>query len=279
MIRPNTCHAALAGAALLALGSLWPTGTNAAEREEKVVQVPTRPGITVKFILRGQPHGNPPIVVLFAGGNGLIDLDAWNGKGNPAGNFLVRTRKHWVKHGLLVAVPDAPSDRKGDGLLQWRTSRDHAADIRAIIAYLRRLSTGPAFLVGTSAGSISAAGAAARLPPGELSGIALTASVTRYARSGRRDRVQSVDLEKIRVPVLLAHHEDDQCYVTVPDDVAGLAKEFTNAPGVTIRMYRGGKNYYGPDCGSRTAHGFRGIEKEVVADIAAWIHRIAGQAR
>lgn len=245
---------------------------------EEVVEIKTRPGVTVKFILRGEPTGNPPIAILFTGGGGVIDLDNWDGSGNPVGNFLVRTRKHWVKHDLLVAVPDAPSDMR-DGMVLWRTSTDHAADIRAVITHLRRFSKGPVFLIGTSRGTISAAGIAAHMGPGELGGIVLTATVTRCNRGRDKDRVQSAKLGKIRAPVLLAHHEDDSCYVTVFEDLPALAKEFTNAPKVEIRGYKGGGNYRGSECGSRTAHGFRGIEKRVVRETAAWIHRIAGAGR
>jgi pimeloyl-ACP methyl ester carboxylesterase len=265
------------GAALLIAAFVLLAPPRAAMAEE-VVEIKTRPGVTVKFILRGERTGNPPIVLLFAGGGGVIDLGNWDGPANPVGNFLVRTRKHWVKHNLLVAVPDAPSDMQG-GMAMWRTSADHAADIRAVIAHLRRFSKGPVFLIGTSRGTISAAGVAAHLPPEELGGIVLTATVTRYNRSRDKDRVQSAKLEKIRVPVLLAHHEDDSCDVTVFADLPELAKKFTGAPRVEIKGYRGGGNYRGSDCGARTAHGFRGIEKRVVRETAAWIHKISGAGR
>ncbi len=271
----NAARSAI-GAALLAAALSIPAPRAAAA--EEVVEIKTRPGVTVKFILRGERAGNPPIAILFAGGGGVIDLDNWDRSGNPTGNFLVRTRKHWVKHNLLVAVPDAPSDMQ-DGMELWRTSADHAADIRAVIAYLRRYSTGPVFLVGTSRGTISAAGIAAHLAPGDLGGIVLSATVTRYNRARNKDRVQSVKLEKIRLPVLLAHHEDDLCYVTVFEDLPALAKEFVNAPRVEIKGYRGGGNYRGSECRARTAHGFRGIEKRVVRETAAWIHAIAATGR
>jgi hypothetical protein len=225
--------------------------------------------------LLGPREVNPAIAILFAGGQGVIDLDDWDGSGDPVGNFLVRTRKHWAKHNLLVAVPDAPSDMQ-DGMESWRTEADHATDIRHIIAHLRRYSTGPVYLVGTSRGTISAAGIATHLAPGKLGGIVLSATVTRYNRARTKDRVQSAKLEKIRVPVLLAHHKEDACYVTVFEDLPVLAKEFTNAPQVEIKSYTGGANFIGSECGARTAHGFRGIEKRVVKNLAAWIHRTAG---
>jgi pimeloyl-ACP methyl ester carboxylesterase len=241
---------------------------------EQVVEIPTRPGVTVKFILRGEARGNPPIAILFAGGGGIIRLNSWDGIGNPVRNFLVRTRKHWVKHDLLVAVPDAPSDKIEDGMFEWRTTTEHAVDIDAIIEYLRRYSKGPVFLVGTSRGTISAAGVAARLNPERVAGIVLTSTVTKYNRGGNKDRVQTANLLNIRVPVLLAHHRDDGCYVTPFEDIPALAKEFASSPTVGIKAYSDRGNYRGGACGSQGAHGFRGIEKRVVRDIAEWIHGV-----
>jgi pimeloyl-ACP methyl ester carboxylesterase len=246
--------------------------TGASAADERVIEIPTRPGVTLKFILRGKTRDNPPIAILFAGGGGVLNLHEWNGSGNPSGNFLVRTRKHWVKHDLLVAVPDAPSDMLSDGMFLWRTSVEHAADIDALIKYLRRYSKGPVFLIGTSRGTISTAGIAARLAPEKLGGIVLTASVTRYNRGRDKDRVQTAKLTNIRVPVLFVHHKEDDCDVTRFGDLAALAKRFTHAPRVEIKGHTGGGNYRGSECGARTAHGFRGIEKRVVKEIAAWIH-------
>ena len=136
--------------------------------------------------------------------------------------------------------------------------------------------SGRAFLVGTSRGTIGAVGAAARLAPGTLAGIVLTATVTRPNRRRTRDTVHNADLAAVRVPVLLAHHEDDSCYVTQAADLGRLAKAFTAAPSVKTLLYRGGGPFTGDDCGARAAHGFPGLEERVVADIARWIKAIAG---
>ena len=73
--------------------------------------------------------------------------------------------------------------------------------------------------------------------------------------------------------------KNSACDVTVFEDLPALAKEFVSAPKVEIKGYSGGGNYRGSVCGARTAHGFRGIEKRVVRDLAAWIHGTAGADR
>lgn len=261
-------------AGVLAAGALLSAGAPGIAAE-KVSEVTVREGVTVKFIDNSDAGAEAPIVVLFAGGNGIINLSAWKGKGNPSGNFLVRTRRHWVNAGLQVVVPDAPSDRPTDGLDFWRTSREHTGDIAAVIAHIRKSSKAPLFLVGTSRGTISAAAVAAQTPPGTVTGIVLTSSVTRYNRARNKNRVQDARLDAVRVPVLIAHHEDDACALTPFSDVPGLAKEFTKAPRVDVKSYTGGGNYRGDDCGPFAAHGFRRIERRVIGDIARWIKTVA----
>ena len=61
-----------------------------------------------------------------------------------------------------------------------------------------------------------------------------TFTVTKYNPAGNKDPVQTAKLQNIRVPVLLAHHEDDACYVTPFENMSALAREFVNLPKVEI---------------------------------------------
>jgi len=264
------------GASLLA--ALTATAATA-RATERVVKIPTRPGVTLKLIEIAGNDRTRPIVVLFTGGNGKVRLDDWDGRGNPVFNFLVRSRGLFAARGFHVAVPDAPSDRKETrrGLIRWRTTAGHARDIGAVIAHMRKLSSGPVALIGTSRGTISAANGAAGLPKGEVAALVLTATVTRLNRRGNRDRVQDVDLSAVTVPVLLAHHREDACFVTVPDDLAELARAFTKARHKSIMYFDGGGPFRGDDCQARAAHGFAGIEDKVVARIAEWIRAVTAK--
>ena len=247
---------------------------------EEVVTIPTRDGVTVPFILLGPRTGDAPAVILFTGGGGVINLAEWDGKGDPRKNFLVRSRRLFAAQGFLVAVPDAPSDLIGsyDGLLGFRLVEEHAEDIRAVIRYLRRFKQGPVFLVGTSRGTLSAVGIAAQARAGELGGIVLTSSVTQLNKRGDRDHVFMARLENIRAPVLIASHKEDACYATPFEDSPRLKRALTGSPSVEIKGFRGGGGYRGWECGPHHAHGFRGIEAQVVDDIAAWIKRQAASA-
>jgi hypothetical protein len=77
-------------------------------------------------------------VVLFAGGHGGLLIAADGRFQWGAGNFLVRSRQRFVDRDLAVAIVDAPSDRQDTPFLSgFRQTREHATDIKAVIAWLR----------------------------------------------------------------------------------------------------------------------------------------------
>ena len=257
-------HAALA---LVAVGGLLLLGGAPARAADDVRTIPTRPGVTQAFILV-RPSGAPAAsVVLFAGGNGLLTLGS--GKLGLAGNFLVRNRGRFAGQGMLVAVVDTPSDHPS-GLDGFRTSAAHAEDIRAVIAALRQEAAVPVWLVGTSMGTVSAANGAARLTEGGPDGLVLTSTVTRQGRE-RPESVGDVRLDAIRIPTLVVHHKNDACRSTPYADTPGLLRDLKQAPRKELVAFDGGDPPISGPCEARAAHGYLGLDAEVVAAIVAWI--------
>jgi pimeloyl-ACP methyl ester carboxylesterase len=254
----------VAGTAVLALA----VGGPCADAADDLRTIPTRPGVSQSFLLV-RPAG-PPVagVVLFAGGHGALNLHG--PRMGLAGNFLVRNRGRFATHGLLVAVVDTPSDRP-DGLDGFRTSAAHAEDVRAVIEALRAERAGPVWLVGTSMGTVSAASAAARLTgAGGPDGLVLTSTVTRQGRE-RPESVGDVRLKDIQVPTLIVHHRDDACRSTPYADVPSLLRDLTSAPRREVLTFTGGLPPQSGPCEARAAHGYLGLDAEVVAGIAKWI--------
>jgi hypothetical protein len=146
---------------------------------ESLVTIPsTRTGVTLGFDLVVPSSTPTRIVVLMAGGNGLLSLSP-GGIGAAANNFVVRTREDYASAGFAAAVPDAPSDHP-QGLDDFRATAGHAQDLGAILAWLRAKWPGvKVFVVGTSRGTISTANVASRLAgAGAPDGIVLTSSIT-----------------------------------------------------------------------------------------------------
>lgn len=93
------------------MGMLFPAQVQASE----IISLKTRPGVTQTFILIKTDH---PVasVILFAGGHGNLKLSSVSGIpsiGWGKNNFLVRTRNKFAEYGFMMAVVDAPFDKKG----------------------------------------------------------------------------------------------------------------------------------------------------------------------
>jgi pimeloyl-ACP methyl ester carboxylesterase len=78
------------------------------------------------------------------------------------------------------------------------------------------------------------------------------------------------DLEKVRVPVLIAHHEKDECWVTPFSGAENIKKDLVNASAVEVLAYTGGASE-DEDCSPHAYHGFNQIEEKVVGDMTKWI--------
>jgi len=232
---------------------------------QKVVDIPTRPGVTQRFLLI-TPDSPKAAVILFAGGHGGLQISDSGAFGWGGGNFLVRSRQLFASQGLAVAVVDAPSDRQN--LNYFRQTAEHAADIKAVIAWLRDNLRVPVWLVGTSRGTQSAAYIATRLGSGGgPDGIVLTSSILADRRSAA---VPELGLETLNVPVLVVHHEEDGCRVCLFSDMPRLMEKLAALPRKELVTFKGGSNV-GDPCEARAYHGYNGLEPEVVSRIAVWI--------
>lgn len=182
---------------------------------DPVLSLKTRGEVTQRFVLL-KPEKPTVAVILFAGGPGKVPLDRLApGQFVNRGNFLVRTRYEFKRHGFMVAIVDAPSDRQGsEGMLgSFRGSDEHARDIAAVVDYLKAQTDLPVWLVGTSRGTESAAALATKLGD-RIGGVVLTSSMSMRNRQGFS--VLEFPLKAIRVPALVVSHKDDGCHAAVP---------------------------------------------------------------
>lgn len=234
----------------------------------RLVTVSARRGATQRFLVIAPvaPVQIRASVILFAGSSGHLGLTDYGAIRELSGNFLVKTRNNFVEQGILVAVVDTPSDRVS--LDNFRTSRAHAVDIGAVIAWLRAAADVPVWLVGTSRGTISAAGAAAHLAADGPDGIVLTSTVFGPSKKGT---VYQADLKALRMPVLVVHHKDDGCVVTPYNKTAAFMRKISGARKAELITIEGGAGNIGDACGARSPHGFLGLENKVVKQITDWI--------
>lgn len=238
------------------------------QNNEKVVDIDTRPGVTQRMVVLSPPDPKAA-VILFAGGHGGLQIFPNGSFGWGGGNFLVRTRQFFAQQGLLVAVVDAPSDRQSQPYLSgFRQRPEHAADIKEVIAWIRAQASIPVWLVGTSRGTQSAAYVATRLRgPAGPSGLVLTSTILTDDKSRP---VPALPIDKLQIPVLVVHHEQDGCGHCSFDDIPVLMKKLAPLSRTELLTFKGGKNR-GDPCEAQSYHGFNGLENDVVVQTAKWI--------
>ncbi|WP_416052297.1 alpha/beta hydrolase [Cupriavidus basilensis] len=254
--------------ATLCLTLLLCTLAARAQTTPQVVDIPTRPGVTQRFLYLA-PAQPTAAVILYAGGHGGLNIYPNGGVAWGAGNFLVRSRQLFVDNGFAVAVIDAPSDRLSwPYLTGFRLSTEHAEDTKAVIAWMRSHTNLPVWLVGTSRGTQSVASTAIRLADdGGPDGIVLTATIL---RDDRGQQVPAMALDKLKIPVLVVHHEQDGCKQCPYNEVQGLMDKLAKAPKAGLIHFAGGKSV-GDPCEAMSYHGFNGIEPQVVKAVAQWM--------
>ncbi|MBM4338566.1 MAG: alpha/beta hydrolase [Deltaproteobacteria bacterium] len=236
---------------------------------QPVVDIPTRPGVTQRFVYLA-PESPKAAVILFAGGHGGLQIRTNGSFTWGEGNFLVRTRQLFAKNGLSVAVVDAPSDRQAPPFLGgFRQKPEHIADIKAVISWLKQQANVLVWLVGTSMGTMSAAFIATQVGPGDggPDGLVLTSTLVSFD-AGRP--VPAMPLQDIAIPVLVVHHEQDGCKHCAYREIPRLMKKLSSTPKKELMAFKGGENR-GDPCEPFAYHGFNGLENEVVGKIAEWI--------
>ena len=233
---------------------------------DNFIRLDTRPNVKVPVFYMKRDTATATVILLPGGAGGFERLVG----GKPSGrNFLVRSRDYFAQAGLNVAVMGPASDTRDLGYAE-RVSPEHMQDIKLLVEFLKTDAGLPVWLVGTSRGTVSATAAAISFGNERLAGIVLTSSVVSHKKSGA---VPFQDLEKIRIPVLVLHHERDRCKVCAPRDVPAIFAGLKNAPVRKQIFVSGGTDPTGDPCGALHYHGFIGSEESTVELITAWLKR------
>jgi hypothetical protein len=147
-----------------------------------------------------------------------------------------------------------------------RLSATHAAELQGFInAALNRWGK-PVWVVGTSAGSISAVTAGGFRPAlSGLRGVVMTSTET-VLPTAADQATFNLYAARITLPALVVWNQDDHCSDTPP---AGSAALFAVLPSIdkASLSFEGGHSVCQDPCQPFSEHGYAGIEKEVVDKI------------
>ena len=260
MIRP-------AGALLFSLVlCLAPGAARAEEAVGESVLTARFPDRSISALVTHHAQHDPfrRAILLMPGHPGIMKLESTESY-QLKGNFLVRSRRHWLDRETVVLTVDAPSDEWRGFTGRFRAGPRYAEDIRGLAQEIEKVwGRLPLVLVGTSEGSVSAFHAARALGS---DGVKVIFTASLFDQSSNSHGLASLDFGELKVPMLWVHHESDPCRWT-PYWQAKRHAEKTRSPLITVRSSNPGR---GDPCQAFSQHGFVGVERETVQAMKRWI--------
>ena len=230
-----------------------------ARAEQVVLQVPEVSKLPIHALESTVSQVN---MIAIIGGKGLK---------NPHGrskNFLVRQRKNFFRNKVNFYLLPNPKKQKNAGY-SFRESAKNIDRIRALVGIIKRRNGLPVYVVGFSRGTVDAA-AYGKKYPNSISGIVLVSGV--YENSSSKASMHSMGLiigRKLETPILIVHHERDECHVTDFNAAYSFFKNLKSDRKRFMRFSSGTAN--GRACGPFHYHGFEGEERKVADMIASWL--------
>jgi hypothetical protein len=251
----------------LLLATIFLTAASAAE---PTVEVVSR-GQKIRAILL-KPEKPVASVILLVGGHGKMDIAPDGAIGWGRGNQLIRTRADYLKAGFAVLVPDiAPNWKTPDGVVQrYRWHPQFGADIGALVAYMRTIAE-PVVLVGTSRAAVST-GVALLVTDGKARPDYVVLTAAMLMPAGHHPSFQQAiqgNKAKAQVPMLVIGHKRDRCPQTLAASIDAF-KQWRGADKLDTLLLDG-PDGTGHACEARSAHGFAGIDDQVVKAVSDWI--------
>ena len=228
--------------------------------------IPTRSGVTMDFlVMTPEKTGRHEALIFFPGGNGAGPFKMTDSGVVSGWNFLVRSSGYFIDSGFSVFTVSPPSDHTTGMSTGFRESPEHAEDIAFLLNYLELQGYERIFLVGNSRGTLSATSLAARLKDSHLKGIVLTSSLE------YENFLRWLPLEQLRLPVLMVHHRNDACRVSSIEEARITEAALSASTVVDFTEVNGGAYPRSAPCDNLSAHGFFGVEEQVIQVIADWI--------
>lgn len=226
---------------LLALATACPAS------EELITSAVMSGGEAVPYILNRNEATPKYVLILYPGGNGIVNPRLENGEllYDKKGNFLVRARPYWVDAEFATITTNST---RVEARIQALIDDVHA-----------RFPAAQIYLVGTSRGTEDTMALAPYLQD-RIAGEIHTSSMANIA---------DFDAGKYKNRQLVVHHKQDLCRATPFSAADDSHKRF----GTELLAMSGGIST-GHYCEAYAFHGYNGIEQETVAAIKAWIKKV-----
>ncbi|HEY1289503.1 MAG TPA: alpha/beta hydrolase [Burkholderiales bacterium] len=225
--------------------------------QRAILARPAKPSDTALLYFRGYP--------------GIARIQSVADKDRNLQPFMRKNQQLLADEGIALVVMDCPTDQWGSAggprvtgcLDDYRSSKQHADDVRSVIAKLKNeYGYSRIFVMGHSMGTISSRWLAKNLGS-EITGSIHSSSMNGYNKFGHANSLSGFSYGSIAAPVLHVHNEKDACEHTPYSTVRAYAGENL----VTVH----GGVAQGDPCGAGHLHSHQGNEEAVVRAIITWI--------
>jgi hypothetical protein len=231
----------------------------------------TKSPVFQRAILAKPAQPTDTALLYFRGYPGIARIQSVADKQRNLQPFMRMNQRLFAQEGIALVVMDCPTDEWGQPpprppttcFDNYRSSKEHADDVRSVIAKLRdEHGFSKIYLMGHSMGSVSSRWLAKNLG-NEISGSIHSASMNKWGRDGFSNSVSGFPYNAIAAPVLHVHNENDAC----PATPYSMVKEYAGENLLTVR----GGVPEGDPCGGTHLHSYQGREELVVRSIISWI--------
>lgn len=230
----------------------------------------TKSPVFQRAILAKPAQPTDTALLYFRGYPGIARIQSAADKQANLQPFMRMNQRLFAQEGIALVVVDCPTDQWGAPgprvstcLDSYRSSKEHADDVRGVIARLRtEHGFSKIFVMGHSFGTISSRWLARNLG-GEISGSIHSASMNGPNPRGYATSFSGFPYDAIAAPLLHVHNENDAC----PYTPYAVVKDYAGQNLVTVR----GGIPEGDPCGATHLHSYQGREALVARAIISWI--------
>lgn len=224
--------------------------------QRAILTTPAKPTDTALLFFRGYP--------------GIARIQTVADKQRNLLPFMRMNQRLFQEAGIALVIVDCPTDQWGAPgpppsacLDDYRSSKEHADDVRSLIARLKdEHGLTKIYVFGHSLGTVSSRWLAKHLG-NEISGSIHSASLNPGKPKANGYSLAGFDYAAIAAPALHVHNEQDACWATP----YSVVREYAGKNLVTVR----GGSPEGDPCGGTHLHSYQGREAVVVQAIIAWI--------
>lgn len=225
------------------------------------IELPNVSSLTINALEFNQAKAN---IVAFIGGKGLRNS---TGKSR---NFLVRAKDTFGSQGMNYYLYPSPN-KQTKASYAYRSSSDNIRRISNLIQAIKKRNKLPIYLLGFSRGTVDVVSYMNRFGQ-SVDGVILASGIyENQSKKAKNYAVESIlNAQKLN-NLLLVHHENDQCVVSVPSKAIHFFENLSVSKKELVLVK--GDQSQGRACGPFHYHGFEGIEAEVANKITDWIKK------